>query len=299
MTEDIRDKTHIGSRDILALNFINPRGRYVFRRFYRQGLRSLIVGVLHPDDVFAETQGVYSEGILQFPQAEPIRIFRIYKSRFANLEEALKSIGDIKILERFLGDTNCARSFEFLVSYQKDNQFDWMLGGIQEYIQGMVLDPWGFIDSETLGEYCLKVGSEMDENLLPDQSILAQRVRRKTANFINKVKTMIRDSGLIPDLAGAGNLILTPQGDIKLVDNNNISPVSFSPEITVDDFGYPVTDKSVEALSLLETKILGRQLDLSSRIYSTFLDNNRMQEVTYLEKTFHDSHDPEAVFYTS
>jgi hypothetical protein len=254
---------------------------------------------LHPDDVLAETQGVYLEGILQFPQAQPSRILRIYKNRFTSLGSAIQSIKDIKTLERYLGDTNCARSFEFLVSYKNENGYDWMLGGIQEYIQGMVLDPWGFIDSETLGEYCLKVGLEIDDSLLPDQKILAQRVRRKTENFISKVKTMIEKSQLMPDLAGAGNLILTPQGDIKLVDNNNITPVSYSSQISVDDFGYPVTDKSVEALSFLETKVLGRQLDLNTKLYRTYLDNQRMLEVKDLESAFHESHDPEAVFYKS
>ena len=100
---------------------------------------------------------------------------------------------------------------------------------------------------------------------------------------------MILRAGLIPDLAGDGNLILTDAGDIKLVDINNISPVSFSPDIYLDDKGYPVCDKSVEALYEIEKSLAGHSPDPSDRLYKTFFDPGRMFSVSAIERDFHRS----------
>ena len=90
----------------------------------------------------------------------------------------------------------------------------------------------------------------------------------------------------MPDLAGIGNLLLTPSGEIKLVDINNISRVSFESSISIDDRGYPVCDKSIESLSLLEQGLLQKPLQQDDIIYKTYLEPSRMEEVKALEKEF-------------
>jgi hypothetical protein len=70
---DVRDIPNLSSRDISNLNFIRDPGRYVFRRHYRQGLRSHVMEVLHPDDVVREKKGIVTDGIRWFPRANPCR----------------------------------------------------------------------------------------------------------------------------------------------------------------------------------------------------------------------------------
>jgi len=84
-----------------------------------------------------------------------------------------------------------------------------------------------------------------------------------------------------------GNLILTPSGDIKLVDINNISTVYPDYIIRLDDRLYPVCDKSIEAMSRLEAGLLDEPIDKNDPIYATFLDPGRMEEVRRWEQRFH------------
>ena len=107
------------------------------------------------------------------------------------------------------------------------------------------------------------------------------------ASLVACIKNMIMKSGCIPDLAGVGNMIMTPSGSVKLVDINNISRVSMKHQIPVDDKGYPVSDKSIQALFQIETQILGRPKDTADALYSFFLDPHRMKEVRELEMSFH------------
>jgi hypothetical protein len=72
------------------------------------------------------------------------------------------------------------------------------------------------------------------------------------------------------------------------VDINNICEVSFDSHILLDDRGYPVCDKSIEALSMLELKVAGRTIDRNEPIYKVFLDPGRRNEVKRQEKLFHD-----------
>ena len=118
-------------------------------------------------------------------------------------------------------------------------------------------------------------------------------MQEKAENFIGKIKQMIMETNHVPDLAGVGNLFVTRSGDIKLVDINNISRFSFDSTIHLDDRGYPVCDKSIEALSLLEQKLLGKPLHSNDIIYKTFLDPIRMKEVQAIDKKFHRSIEPE------
>jgi hypothetical protein len=98
---------------------------------------------------------------------------------------------------------------------------------------------------------------------------------------------MISEVRFIPDLAGAGNLIVTRTGHVKLVDINNISPVAFDDAIPLDDKGYPVCDKSIEALALMEAKFLGRAIDGNEAVYRHFLDPARLERVRDHEAAFH------------
>ena len=54
MEKDIRDKPNIRSEDITGLNFIRDSGTYLFRKHYRQGLRSHIMEVLDSNDIWKE-----------------------------------------------------------------------------------------------------------------------------------------------------------------------------------------------------------------------------------------------------
>ena len=67
MSKDVRNKTTLTADDVYRLNFIRHPGTYVFRRHYRQGLRSHIMEVLDPQAVAREKNGVVSDGIKWFP----------------------------------------------------------------------------------------------------------------------------------------------------------------------------------------------------------------------------------------
>jgi hypothetical protein len=57
--------------------------------------------------------------------------------------------------------------------------------------------------------------------------------------------------------------------------------------IRLDDRGYPVCDKSIRVMWLLEEKLIGqspRRKD--DPIYETFLEPKRMKEVKMLEEAF-------------
>jgi hypothetical protein len=70
------------------------------------------------------------------------------------------------------------------------------------------------------------------------------------------------------------------------VDINNISPVFFDSQVHLDEKGYPVCDKSIEALSLLEEKIFGRPVDMDDDIYRFFLNPLRSNAVKKKEALF-------------
>ena len=114
-----------------------------------------------------------------------------------------------------------------------------------------------------------------------------KEVRKRARDFTERLKKMIVETGLVPDLTGIGNLLLTRTGDIKLVDINNISEVSYDPVIRLDDKGYPVCDKSMAALSHLEQKLSGSLPQRDDPLYGPFLDPERIEKVKAAERTFH------------
>jgi hypothetical protein len=290
MPEDIRDKPYLNHGDVVALNFIRSLAKYHYRRYYRAGLRSHIMEVLEPDDLKKETEGVTVDGMKWYPRAKPIKILRLFRIRFKNLEEAREEVKRVRMVQAYLGPDHVALSEEFLVDYIRGKKRDILLGGLQEYIEGEVIEPWGHLGEDHLLSLLSRMasGEGSDPSKSTGRRICA--VKEKADVFVKRIKQMIREAKHIPDLAGAGNLLLTRFGNIKLVDVNNISRVSFDTTIQLDDRGYPVCDKSIQALSLLEEKLLGRSPQENDRLYDTFLDPERMKAVRKLEDDFNRTH---------
>ncbi|MBW1840915.1 MAG: hypothetical protein JRF27_03360 [Deltaproteobacteria bacterium] len=289
MTEDIRDKANINHENIIGLNFIREPGAYVFRKYYNQGLRSQIIEMLDPYDVEKQSKGESRNGILFFPWAKPLKMLRIFRTRFNSVAAIFEEIRKLKIVESYLPRDSYAKSEEFIVDYIRDGKRDFILCGLQEYIEGEVLNPWRLAQNNYIRNLFITMQDEGSFTSGMTTEQLIQRVQETTARFVDSAKKMILETGIIPDLAGVANLILTPVGSIKLVDINNISKVSFQTEISLDDKRYPVCDKSVEAISMLERHLIERPLDMTEKIYRAFLEPRRMKAVKDLEEEFHRS----------
>ncbi len=287
MQEDVRERPYLNEDDVLALNFIRDPGAYVYRRHYRQGLRSHIMEVLNFKDVENEKNGVMIDGSRWYPRAEPLKMLRIFRMRFNSRQEAEEEVERVKIIETYLGPDNLAKSDEFLVDYIRNGKRELLLCGLQEYVKGAILDPWNPLEDNHLISILRRISFEdfEDADTIGDRWI--HDVRKKAGTFIGEVKKMILEANHVPDLAGIGNLMLTRAGDIKLVDINNISNVSFDPNIPLDDRGYPVCDKSIEALSLLEQGLIGSPSPGDDPIYKTYLQPQRMEAVKIAEKEFY------------
>lgn len=290
--EDIRDRLHLNHQDVVALNFIRNPGIYHYRRHYRAGLRSHIMEVLDFGDLENETKGIITHGLRWYPRAEPRKMLRIFRIRFKSLVEAEEEIERVKIIQTYLAPDYLANTEEFLVDYIRQGKREILLCGLQEYVEGEVVEPWNYLDQDHLISLLYRMGLKKGKDSVRAAHQWILTVRKKTEDFILRIKRMILEADHIPDLAGAGNLLLTRSGDIKLVDINNISVVSFDPIIPIDDKGYPVCDKSIEALYLLEQKILGRSAHAEDHIYKTFLDPERMSTVKKLQERFHRSINP-------
>jgi hypothetical protein len=220
-------------------------------------------------------------------------MLRIFRTRFNALKNAEEEVRRVKTIEAYLFPDNLARSSEFIVDYIRQGKRELILCGLQEYVKGAALEPWSHLGKDQMASLLYDMVFEKvdDPVMITDRWI--HIMREKAANFIGKIKQMIMKTNHVPDLAGVGNLFMTRSGDIKLVDINNISRFSFDPIIHLDDRGYPVCDKSIEALSLLEQKLLGKPLQSNDIIYKTFLDPIRMKEVQAIDKEFHRSIEPE------
>jgi hypothetical protein len=286
---DLRDKPHITPADIETLNFIRHPPRFVFRRHYRQGMRSHIMEVLDPVAVATEKKGVVSDGIKWYPRAKPLKMLRIFRTCFKAPAEAFEEIRKVRLIAKHLGVAYFANSVEFLVSYRIGARWDILLCGLQEYVSGVIIDPWGYLNAKRLAQNLARPG--MGQSMPSAEAIgqMAGRIESSAALFIDKVKQMAYQGGYMPDLAGEGNLILTDGGDLKLVDINNISRVSFGTDIELDDKGYPVCDKSIEALSLLERYLAAAPSEPAERLYKVYLETGRMRTVAALEHQFAES----------
>jgi len=286
MPEDIRDKPYLNHRDVMGLNFIRSPAKYHYRRYYRAGLRSHIMEVLEPDDVKKETEGVTVDGMKCYPRAKPIKILRLFRIRLKSLKEAREEAKRVRIVQAYLGPDHVAFTEEFIVAYKRDEKREILLCGLQEYVEGEVIEPWGHLGEDHLISLLSRMGVKKAGDASESTGRWIASVKRKAEVFVKRIKQMIREAKSIPDLAGAGNLLLTRFGAIKLVDVNNISKVSLDATIQLDDRGYPVCDKSIQALALLEQKFLGRSPQEGDRLYKAFLDPLRMKAVRELEENF-------------
>ncbi|MEE4114322.1 MAG: hypothetical protein V2I40_15990 [Desulfobacteraceae bacterium] len=287
MPEDIRNRSTINHADVAALNFVRASVPYVFRRHFRQGLRSHIMEILDPSDVSVEQTGKMIGGVRCFPKATPRKMFRIFRARLKTLENALFEIGRVKLVEHYLAPNFMARSTECITDYHGPEGFDLMLCGFQEYVAGEILDPWTILGAADLLPALYETFRCQHGPLTLSKDQWIETVREKGSRFISKIKLMISQAGHIPDLAGAGNLIITAGGGIRLVDINNISAITIDPSIRLDERGYPVCDKSIEALALIEEKILGRPVDTEADIYKGFFDPHRRKALKAKEAFFY------------
>lgn len=281
-TVDIRDCTHAEHDDITALNFIRTNCPYRFRKHYREGLRSLIMEVLKAKAVREEIKGRHHNGIRYFPRAEPVKMLRIFKRRISGLDEVLAEIEKFKIMQGYLHKNQFAGSLEFITDYYVAGKKEMLLCGLQEYVPGKIVDPWGLLSEAHLRDLLVQMGHEMKQ--MPP---LLATIWRHTATLVKNVKHMIMESGYIPDLSGVGNLILTVEGRIKLVDINNITPVATDDAIPIDDKGYPACDRSVQVLALLEQKILHRSDLQNEPLYTHYLNPQRLRQTQQAEDRFY------------
>jgi hypothetical protein len=284
MGTDIRERPNIDHEDVLQLNFIRRPNRFVFRRYYRQGLRSHVMEVLNSDAVRAEKEGISREGLRWFPKAVPLKMLRIFRTRFGSWTEAFADIKRFQIVKSYLTTDYIATSEEFIAEYTENGGHRVILCGLQEFVRGQVIDPWGLAGqclSECINPCLLIKSPEMPKNLWEEY------VCRHTGLFVDRVRRMILDAHLVPDLAGVGNLLLTPIGALKLVDINNICPVLFGEPPSLDERGYPTCDKSIEALCRIETHLLERPFNPSDPIYRHFLTPDRMAAVSEMGRAFH------------
>lgn len=283
MTIDIRDRDRIDHADVVALNFIRADPPFVFRQHFRNGLRSRLVAVLPTGDVRRERQGVMLDGVRVFPRARPVKMLRIFRTRFESLEQALEEARRLRAAERHLTPDFIARSAEFYVEYRHDGRRDILLCGLQEYVAGVALDPW---QVEGPADLDLLQRRLRDHGPVPPPEVFRRRVRERVAAFAVRVRRMLAADGLLPDLAGARNLLVTAVPELRLVDINNISRIRWEPPIPLDDRGYPVLDKSIEALDRLERGLLGGPGLAHEAAYRPFFHPARRRQVTELERRF-------------
>ncbi len=283
---DILDLKRIEHADLVALNFIRTDAPYVFRAHFRSGLRSRIMEMLVPGDVTRERDGVVIDGIRRFPRARPVKMLRIFRRRFASLAEALLETRRFKILERHLGPDFIARSCEFYVDYGRGRPRAVVLCGIQDFVAGVGLNPWQVHRPGYAADLQRRLEAESRgcEPMAPAD--FSRCLRQQAERLIHRVQAMMGHDGLIPDLAGMRNLLVTDGPRILLVDINNIHPVVFDGDIPLDDKGYPVLDRSIDALERLGRGILNRSVLSTRSGYAAFFKPDRRLRVAALEDRF-------------
>lgn len=278
---DIRDIASIAGEEVAQLNFIRNSPTWHFRRHNRQGMRSHIFEVIAAQDLVKETTGEIIEGIRWYPRAVPQYMLRILRTRFATLQQTLEEIKKYTLVLEFLGPEFIALSSEFIVEYTRTGQSEIVLCGLQEYVSGEMLDPWGLF-----GEAPLDTFYQSRFSVANTDQKLIEKGLESIATFVKRMRKMIKESGYVTDLAGNGNLIMTSTGGLKLVDINNIIHVSKDDTILLDDKGYPSCDKSIEVLWLLEEKILKTPNLSDDPLYKHFLSVERSKKVESLGEQF-------------
>lgn len=282
MADDIRDRFSLSGDEVAALNFIASSSPYMFRKFYRSGLRSHIFEVLKTDDLHDEIYGRVIDGIRMFPKARPVKMFRILRQRFTCLSAVFFEIRKYNLLLSCLGAPFIAKSDEIVADYTGTGDHQIVLCGLQEYVEGEILDPWRIEGSDHLGDLYSAIQVDWTDPVSWNRA-----ARENIRAFVTRIRRMISQTGYIPDLAGIGNLILTPSAGLKLVDINNIVKIRLDGAIRIDDKGYPSCDVSVHVLSILENKFLKNDPPPDDPLYRIFLTPERRQRVRELEKKFY------------
>jgi hypothetical protein len=237
--------------------------------------------VLEAGQVHQEIHGRVVDGVRLFPKAVPLKMLRIFRTRLSSISQALNEIVKLRVIETFLARDQFAGSSEFIVDYIGSSGPGMLLCGLQEFVEGRKLDPWRLKSGGIFRAYPEMIGKE--------QKAFAARLRKSARRFVGGVKRMIQKSGYIPDIAGQRNLLVTRPGNIRLVDINNVSRVIYTHKIFIDDKGYPVCDKSMEALALMDRHLCGNTSCREESLYHMFLDPVRMREVAAMDASFHRS----------
>ena len=286
---DIRDKAFIDHGDIAALNFIQKSGGpYHFRRYYKNGLRSHVMAVLKKTDVHSENQGVLVGNIRTYPKAQPVGMLRIFRKKFSRADQAFAETAGVRVLEKYLGPAHMAKSEEFIVSYLSDEEKtpQIVLCGLQAYIFGEDLDPWRL--SPDRGPEKLVADGYANDFFTNKASAAAAKIGQNAAGLTDRILSMVRQSGMLPDLAGVGNLLVTPEGELVVVDINNIATLPPNPgDIFLDEKGYPVFDKSMEALALIDQCLAGRNKVFNDAHCRVFFSPERKRRIREMEASFH------------
>jgi len=234
--------------------------------------------VIDPAAAAAESTGVVVDGIRRYPRARPIRMLRIFRTIFPSRESAIQELKSYTLLRRYLPAGSFAASTEILVDYRLQDRCDILLCGFQDFVEGGVVEPWSIRGPEDIAGMLADM-ARPGLSSRTASAVCAAGARAFIRRMVAGLKKMITDAGHIPDLAGLGNIKLTPEGRLILVDINNISRVHTDDRIHLDDKGYPAADKSIQALFILETRLLGEPVSHRSSLYDRFLAPDRMAEV--------------------
>jgi hypothetical protein len=192
------------------------------------------------------------------------------------------------------------------------------LEAADNYIGAFLPDTTPFADLDLDGSfryYSLQLRIRVTQDL----RICTTRLRSATSRhslerFIRDVRDMVQHVGLLPDLAGKGNLVLDRYGMVKLIDINNFRRFVHDAEVEnalptkeqeldpyilghrplrgilpkdfLDDLGNPICDLSLAALRTLELRGLGRDAkELGRDPFYEPLRNRRRRLVLALLRT--------------
>lgn len=161
------------------------------------------------------------------------------------------------------------------------------LEAIESFIGAFVPDTTPFADLDLQGNFRyyslqrrVRVTLDLRTNV---ERLEAANSRHSLERFIRDVRDMHKALGLLPDLAGRGNLVLDRYGLVKLIDINNFRRLTPSAELErvlpsslddyvlgfkdirsllpsdfIDDLGLPIGDLTLARLQHLEIRALGR-----------------------------------------
>ncbi len=184
------------------------------------------------------------------------------------------------------------------------------LEAIEGFIGAFVPDTAPFPDLDLRGDfryYSIQKRVTITQDLrICTERLAERRSRRSLERFIRDVREMVNSIGLLPDLAGKGNLVLDRTGLVKLIDINNFrrlvpngelekamptgddleacllghrSIAEFMPKDFIDDLGHPIADLSLAQLRSLEIRGLGRDPATINkrRLYAPLFNQTRQQ----------------------